>query len=108
MPSPSEIARVEAEQELVPLHLQPPVMLNDINIRITLRPASDDEDQSLPALAATIDGTTLAVVGSKLKRGSIELSITNGFGKQRTMIVSPPELMFLLGQAQKFVEELPQ
>lgn len=96
--------------ELIPLALQPPRVFNDINIRITLRPEAynDDEQPLLPALGATISSSQIAVIGSKLKRGSIELSITNGFGRQRTMILSPAELLFLLKQSEKFVEELPQ
>lgn len=107
-------ATADFESELIPLRLTPPPMLNEINIRITLRPLDDvandngEEPVALPALAATISSSDIAVIGSKLKRGSVELSITNGFGRQRTMIVSPAELLFLLKQSEKFVEELPQ
>lgn len=97
--------------EKLPLHLQPPKIFGDINIRITLRPndePKEGEPEKLLALGNTIDSSQLAVVNAKLKSGTIEISITNGFGRQRTMVVSPAELLFLLGQAQKFVEELPE
>lgn len=98
--------RADLVKPQLPLRLAPPRMFGDINIRVSLRPI-DPEQTKFPALAVTVDGDMLAVVAAKLQRGTIEIDIADGFGKQKSMLLTPTELIFLLQSCEKFVQELP-
>lgn len=109
MPGPSELARIEDGQPEagMTLPLEGPRVFGSINIRVTLIPPADAPDQKLLALEQSIDTLTLSALATKMHRGTVELDITDAFGKQRSLRVSTAELIVMLQMAEKFVQELP-
>lgn len=94
-----------SDENTFPISLAPPPILRDINIRISFLAQGDEHN--ITALAATVDGSMLPALAAKMKPGKVVIDITNGFGVQRSLTVSPAELVVLLQQAKQFIEDLP-
>jgi hypothetical protein len=112
MPNPNEMARIEEEEQAeLPLAAPArPLLLNNTTLRLTFRPeALDSDKEPLPvALEFEADAVTVASISAKLQRGSVQIDFVNGFGRTRTLQLSPAELMLLLTQSDRFINELPR
>lgn len=94
----------QAQGEL-PLAPPPrPVVFGDTVMRVALVP---DADPSNPvALTANFEGEDKVIADAKLVKGRLEIAFTDGFGKSRSLQLSPAEYLLLLLYGSRFFGEL--
>ena len=83
-----------------------PLILGDTSCRIAL---IRDEDPEHPiALDVDFTGEDAIVAQSKLVKGRMEIAFTSGFGRSRSIQLSPAEFMLVLAYGDRFFQELPR
>lgn len=83
-----------------------PLMLGDTSCRIAL--VREDDPQHPIALDLDFTGEDAIVAQSKLVKGHVEIAFTSGFGRSRSIQLSPAEFMLVLAYGDRFFQELPR
>lgn len=93
----------------LPTELAPPPrpdILGDLAVRIAWRPEANPE--TVIALDLNFEQEDAIIAQSKLCPGVIEIALTSGFGKSRTLQLSPAEFLLILAYGDRFFQELPR
>lgn len=81
-------------------------ILTDTQMRLAFAP--QDPDAKVVALTVPVRNAKLAQMQSLMQLGRIHLQVKAGFGEERSIELSGPELMVLIDMADRFVTELPR
>lgn len=80
-------------------------ILTDTQIRLAFAP--ENPKTRIMALKHDIRQKQVDLLGVKCSRGSVHLQIKSGFGRERHIELTIPELLLVQALADKFVMELP-
>lgn len=81
-------------------------ILTDTVMRLAFAPV--DKDAKITALKVPVRVKNVQALDAAMLKGTIHLQIKAGFGFERTIEMSPAELMIFIDMADRFITELPQ
>lgn len=96
-----------APEDILPL--APPArpdLFGDMRVRIAF--FHDDRPDVPVALELDFNGEDQVMAAAKLAPGRIEMSFINGFGRTRTLQLSPAEYLLVLRYGERFFSQLPR
>lgn len=82
------------------------VILTDTQVRVSFAPHNDEE--RVIALKSNSRQLTLDQMQSLMALGRVHLQVKAGFGIERSIELSPPEVMVIFELLDRFVTELPR
>lgn len=86
--------------------LERAAILTDTQLRLAFAPA--DPQAKITALKLPVRAAKIAALQSRMQLGTVHIQIKDGFGAERSIELSGPELMILMDMADRFVTELPR
>jgi hypothetical protein len=81
-------------------------ILTDTQVRISFAPA--DEDARVVALSSKSRGVKLMQMQSLMQLGRVHIQVKAGFGEERSIDLTPPEIMVIYELLDRFITELPR
>lgn len=80
-------------------------VLTATQVRLTFAPR--DADAKPVALKVSLEPDKIAKMQSMLKLGRVHIQVKEGFGEERSVELSLPEMLLIFELADRFITELP-
>lgn len=81
-------------------------ILTDLQVRLVFAPQRPEA--RVVALPIEVNQMKVAQLGAMMQQGDVHLQVKNGFGPERKIVLSPPEVAILYDLLDKFITELPR
>lgn len=81
-------------------------ILTDTQVRVSFAP--HDQEERVIALASKSRSNTLLEMQTRMALGRVHIQVKAAFGEERSIELSPPEIMVIMELLDRFVTELPR